>query len=55
MIIKLARSGSIQNKEGSRLEGKYKLTIIKNKLSIPYREVEYRIGLNGIYVKEKKE
>jgi recombination protein RecA len=55
MRIKLARSGSIENKEGSRLEGKYKLTIIKNKLSIPYREVEYRIGLDGFYIKDKKE
>ena len=55
MRIKLARSGSIQNKEGSRLEGKYKMTIVKNKLAIPYKEVEYRIGLNGIYVKESKD
>lgn len=55
MRVKLSRSGSIENKEGSRLEGKYKLVIVKNKLAVPYREVEYRIGLDGIYVKEKKQ
>lgn len=55
MRIKLIRSGSIQAKDCTRLEGKYKLTVIKNKLAVPYTEVEYRIGPSGLFVKDKKE
>jgi recombination protein RecA len=55
MRIKLVRSGSIEDGKGNRMEGKYKMTIIKNKLAIPYRDVEYRINSSGMYVKEKKE
>ena len=55
MRIKLHRIGSVQDKNGSRLAGKYKLTVVKNKLAVPYREAEYYIGTQGIYVKEQKD
>lgn len=55
MRIKLTRSGSIQDKDGRKMEGKYKLTVIKNKLAVPYTEIEYRIGSSGIYIKDKKD
>ena len=55
MRIKLQRTGSVENKEGSKLAGKYKITIVKNKLATPYREAEYYMNETGIYTKQKKQ
>lgn len=52
--LSLKRIGSLQDSKGSKLASRYKITVVKNKLAVPYRETEYCVGEKGIYILQKK-
>lgn len=40
--------GRIENTKGERISGKYKMTVVKNKLAVPFKVAEFEINNNGI-------
>lgn len=46
--MKMQFTGKIENTKGERISGKYKLTVVKNKLAVPFKEAEFEINQNGI-------
>lgn len=52
--IKLSRIGSMQDQNGTKLASRYKMSIVKNKLAVPFREIEYCVDGKGVYVSDKK-
>lgn len=43
--------GVLKDGSGKKKGGKYKLIIVKNKMAVPFREVDFRIDSRGLYVK----
>lgn len=46
--MKMQYTGQIKNSSGQRVSGKYKMTVVKSKLAIPFKEAEFEINENGI-------
>lgn len=46
--LKMQLTGRIKDSSGKQVSGKYRMTCIKNKMAVPYREAEFEIGENGI-------
>jgi recombination protein RecA len=48
MRLEMKFTGQIKNSEGQRVSGKYKMTVVKNKLAVPFKEAEFEINGYGI-------
>lgn len=46
--LKLQFTGKIENTKGERISGKYKMTVVKNKMATPFKVAEFEINQNGI-------
>jgi recombination protein RecA len=46
--LKMQLVGQIKNPSGQRIGGKYKMTVLKNKLAVPYKEAQFELGEHGI-------
>lgn len=46
--LKMQYIGQIKDKQGQRISGKYRLTVVKNKIAIPFKQVEFEINEIGI-------
>lgn len=48
--IQLKRMGQTEDPFGHKLASKYKAYIVKNKLAVPFKDMEYCVGAEGIYI-----
>lgn len=46
--LKMQYTGQIKNSSGQRISGKYKMTVVKNKMATPFKEANFEINENGI-------
>ena len=46
--LRMSYIGQIKNTAGQRISGKYKLTVVKNKLAVPFKEAEFEINAYGL-------
>ena len=46
--MRMQFTGKIENTAGERISGKYKMTVVKNKLAVPFKSAEFEINQNGI-------
>lgn len=46
--LKFQYTGAIKNTAGQRISGKYRMTVVKNKMAVPFKEVEFEINEYGI-------
>jgi len=46
--LKMQFTGKIENPKGERISGKYKMTVVKNKMACPFKVAEFEINGNGI-------
>lgn len=46
--LKMQFTGKIENTKGERISGKYKMTVVKNKMACPFKVAEFEINGNGI-------
>jgi recombination protein RecA len=47
MRLKLQYVGQIKDSSGKRISGKYKLSVVKNKLAVPFKEALFEINNDG--------
>lgn len=53
--LRMQSVGQVKNSKGTKVAGKYKVTIVKNKLAVPYKEAFFEIGEDGLKSKQNKE
>lgn len=46
--IRMQFTGKIENTKGERISGKYRATIVKNKMAVPFKVADFEINKNGI-------
>jgi len=46
--LRMQLIGQIKNSAGQRTGGKYKMTVVKNKMAVPFKEAEFEITQRGI-------
>jgi recombination protein RecA len=46
--LKMQFIGQIKSADGNKIGGKYKMTVVKNKLAVPFKIVEFEVGESGI-------
>jgi len=46
--VKMTYTGKIKNTSGKQIAAKGKLTVVKNKLAVPFKEAEFEINQSGI-------
>jgi recombination protein RecA len=46
--LRMQYVGQIKNTAGQRISGKYKMTVVKNKLAVPFKEAEFEINAYGL-------
>lgn len=46
--LEMKYTGKIENTKGERISGKYKMTVVKNKMAVPFKVAEFEINEKGI-------
>lgn len=46
--LEMKYTGKIENTKGERISGKYKTTVVKNKMAVPFKVAEFEINARGL-------